>query len=84
MKMKYLIILIVLASASAIIYGFNIQEEQPILANKCIGFGTIGLFLIAMPMFLFKESKGKKMKDYMLTEENIKKMRGKKDEKPDN
>lgn len=73
--MKYLILFIVAASFTAIIYGFNIQEAQPVLANKCIGFGTVGIFLVAMPLFLIHYSKGKKMKDYMLTEENIKKMR---------
>jgi cyanate permease len=83
-KTKHIIVFIVLASVTAIIYGFNIQQKDPVLANKCIGFGTVGLFLIAMPMFLFKESKGKKMKDYMLTDENIRKMQGKKPEKPEN
>ena len=82
--MKYLILLIVLASLGAIIYGFTIQEEQLILANKYIGFGTAGIFLLAMPLFLYKESKGKKMNDYMLTEENIRKMQGKQSEKPEN
>lgn len=82
--MKYFILLIVLASLGSIIYGFNIHEEQAVLGNKCIGFGTVGLFLLAMPLFLFKESRGKKMKDYMLTEENIRKMRGEEPEKPEN
>ena len=83
-KTKHIIVLIVLISAGAIIYGFNIKEDNAALANKCIGFGTLGLFLIAMPLFLIKESKGKKVKDYMLTEENIKKMRKKTTEKPEN
>jgi len=82
--MKYIISLIVLASFGAILYGFSIQEEELSLAHKYIGFGTAGLFLLAMPLFLYKESKGKKMNDYMLTEKNIRKMRGKEDEKPDN
>jgi len=82
--MKYVIIIIVFASIGAIIYGFSIQEEQLTLASKYIGFGTAGLFLLAMPLFLYKESKGKKMKDYMLTKENIKKMQAKKSEKPEN
>lgn len=83
---KYTITLIVLSSIITIIYGFTVIEENPPLGNKCIGFGTVGLFLIAMPLFLFKESKGKKMKDYMLTEENIKKMRNteEKSQKNDN
>ena len=82
--MKYIISLIVLASFGAILYGFSIQKEELSLAHKYIGFGTAGLFLLAMPLFLYKESKGKKMNDYMLTEKNIRKMRGKEDEKPDN
>ncbi len=75
--MKYLIISVVLASLASIIYGFSIQEEHLTLANKYIGFGTVGLFLVAMPLFLINYSRGKKMKDYMLNEENILKMRGK-------
>lgn len=82
--MKYIIILILLASFGAIIYGFTIKEDTIILANKCIGFGTIGVFLVAMPLFLLKVSKGKNVKDYMLSEENIRKMQGKKSETPEN
>jgi len=82
--MKYFISLVVIASFASIVYGFSIQEEQLLLANKFIGFGTVGLFLIAMPLFLIKESKGKKMKDYMLNEENIRKMRKKEKEEPEN
>ncbi|WP_299530323.1 hypothetical protein [Ulvibacterium sp.] len=82
--MKYVIILITIASFASIFYGFSIQGEEPLLGNKFIGFGTVGLFLIAMPLFLIKESKGKKMKDYMLNEENIRKMRRKESEKSEN
>lgn len=78
--MKYIIFLILIASVASIIYGFSIQETDLVFANKCIGFGTVGIFLIAMPLFLIKVSKGKKIKDYMLNEENIRKMQGK-DEK---
>jgi hypothetical protein len=78
---KYIVPIIVLLSFGAIIYGFTIVEEDPGLGNKCIGFGTVGLFLVAMPLFLLKESKGKQVKDYMLTEENIKKMREREEKK---
>jgi hypothetical protein len=44
----------------------------------------VGLFLVAMPMFLIIESRGKKMKDYMLTEENLRKMQGKGPKKSEN
>lgn len=73
-KMKYVVIAVVLASFAAIIYGFTLKEENESLAHKYIGSGTIGLFLVAMPLFLIKESQGKQMKDYMLTKENIEKM----------
>jgi len=80
-KMKYIVVAVVLASFAAIIYGFTFKEEDGKLANKYIGSGTIGLFLIAMPLFLIKESQGKQMKDYMLTKENIEKMNKREREK---
>mgnify|MGYP003120880029 CR=1 FL=1 len=82
--MKYIISLVLIASIASIIYGFSIKEEDLTLANKCIGSGTVGIFLVAMPLFLIKVSKGKKMKDYMLNEENIRKMQGKDKETTDN
>ena len=84
MKFKHLILLIVIASFGAIIYGFTIKDENEALGNKWIGTGTVGLFLVAMPLFLYKESKGKKMKDYMLTKENIEKMREKERKRTEN
>ncbi|NAY91461.1 hypothetical protein GTQ34_05990 [Muricauda sp. JGD-17] len=83
-KLKHIIVLIVLISFGSIIYGFSIKEDRLEVAHKFIGLGTIGLFLVAMPLFLFKESKGKDMKDYMLTKDNIKKMQDKERKKPEN
>ncbi len=77
MKLKHIIVLIVLASFVSITYGFNIKADNEALASKYIGFGTLALFFVAMPLFLYKESKGKKMKDYMLTKENVEKMQNK-------
>lgn len=81
--MKHFIVLIVFVSFASIIYGFSIKSEDGVTANKFIGSGTVGLFLVAMPLFLYKESQGKKMKDYMLNEENIMKMRKKEQKKTD-
>jgi len=83
-KMKYIVLLIVLLSFGSIIYGFTILEQEPVLGNKCIGGGTVGLFLIAMPLFLFTASKGKDFKDYMLNKENIMKMHEKEKKKSKN
>jgi hypothetical protein len=74
-KIRYIIIFVAIASLSAIGYGFIMLEDRPSDAHKFIGFGTIGLFLLAMPLFLLTASRGKKINDYMLNEENIRKMR---------
>ncbi|OQD44066.1 hypothetical protein [Croceivirga radicis] len=84
MKSRYLVALIVLASFAAIGYGLYTSDETTTTHHKYIGFGVIGLFFIAMPLFLFTESKGKQMKDYMLTKENIEKMRKKESKNTDN
>ena len=84
MKFKHIIVLIVLASFASIIYGFTLKETDEVLGHRYIGIGTVGLFLVAMPLFLIKESKGKKMKDYMLTKENIEKMNKKERDKSKN
>jgi len=82
MKLKHFITLVVLASFGAIIYGFTLDDTQEMLANKYIGSGTVGLFLVAMPLFLYKESKNRDFKNYMLTDENVRKMQGKPPRKP--
>ena len=76
---RYVVAAIVLASLGSIFYGFSIIDTESVLGNQYIGFGVVGLFLLAMPLFLITESRGKKMKDYMLTDENIRKMREKKE-----
>lgn len=82
--MKYIITLIVLISIGLIIYGFTLDASQEALSHRYIGSGTLGLFLLAMPLFLIKESKGKKFKDYMLTDENVRKMQEKEPRNTDN
>lgn len=82
-RLKHIIFLIMLASLGAIFYGLSLDSEHP-QAPKYIGGGTVGLFLVAMPLFLWKESKVKNMKDYMLTKENIKKMQEKERENTEN
>ncbi|PCE66304.1 hypothetical protein [Sediminicola luteus] len=84
MKRRHLTIFVVLASFAAIGYGFYIFEDEPKKGNTCIGAGTAGLFLLGMPLFLADVSRGKKAKDYMLTDENIRKMQGKEPKNTEN
>ena len=64
---RSLIGLLAIGCISAMVYGLLIVEDAPTAGNSYIGFGTLFLFLIAMPLFIFTEGKGKKVKDYMLT-----------------
>lgn len=74
---RYLSLTFLLASLVAIIYGFTIMEVQELEGHRYIGFGVSGIFFLAMPLFLFSESRGKKWENYILNEENIRKMKDK-------
>lgn len=75
--LRYFSLLILVTSLIAIIYGFTIMEGQEPEGHRYIGFGVSGIFFLAMPLFLFSESRGKKWENYILNEENIRKMRDK-------
>lgn len=70
--MKIVIWILFIASAALIGLGFFIESEY---SKKCIGFGTIGLFFFVFPLFSYYRWKDKKVEDYMLTKENLDKMR---------
>jgi hypothetical protein len=70
--MKYLIAFLFLAATSCIIIGYIMETEY---SEKLIGFGVVGLFLIVFPLFSYHRWKDKKVEDYMLTKENLEKMR---------
>lgn len=71
--MKYIIGLLFIASTGSIITGF-ILKPQPV-AEQLIGYGVVGLFLLVIPLFTYHRWKSRKVNDYMLTKENIEKMR---------
>lgn len=70
--MKYLIFILTIAACSSIILGLTLNITY---AEKLIGFGVAGLFLIVFPLFSYHRWKDKDAKDYMLTKENLDKMR---------
>ncbi len=70
--MKYLILILTLASVGLIISGFVIESEN---SQKLIGSGVAVLFLLVFPLFSYYRWKDKDLKDYMITKENIDKMR---------
>ena len=74
---RNILLLFVLSCLGSIAFGLYHLNTPNSYTHQFIGCGTVGLFFVAMPIFLFVESKGKEMKDYLLTTENIEKMQKK-------
>jgi len=70
--MKYIIALLSIASIGSIIAGFLLEVDY---SQKLIGFGVVSLFIIVFPLFSYYRWKDKNVKDYMITKENLEKMR---------
>ena len=70
--LKIFTFLTLIASLVSIICGFLLELEY---SQKLIGFGVVGIFFVVFPLFSYYRWKGKSMKDYMLTKENLDKMR---------
>lgn len=69
---KIITFVFLVASLASILCGFILDVDY---SQKLIGFGCLGLFFIVFPLFSYYRWKDKNMKDYMLTKENIDKMR---------
>ncbi len=61
---------------SCLIIGFYIKTfENSNEGNKIIGFTVLTAAFIFMPIFLVHRWKGKKLKDYTLSKENLEKLK---------
>ena len=61
---------------TSFIIGFYIKMfENSNEGNKIIGFTVLTAAFIFMPIFLVHRWKGKKLKDYTLSKENLEKLR---------
>lgn len=58
-----------IASMTGIVAGFIMDNQE------FIGLGVVGLFFVVFPLFSYYRWKDKNLKDYMLTKENMDKMR---------
>jgi hypothetical protein len=72
--MKYILIFLLIATLGSITAGFLLETAY---SQKLIGFGIMGIFFILFPLFTYHRWKDKNLKDYMLTKENLDKMRDK-------
>lgn len=60
----------------AIAVGFYFRwQEDYILGDRIIGLAVLASSFILLPLFLYHRWKGKSLKDYTLTDENLKKMK---------
>lgn len=76
--MKYLIGVLTIIVFASIACGLIWDTEY---SQKLIGFGVLGLFFVVFPLFSYHRWKDKKVEDYMLTKENLQKMRDREGDK---
>ncbi|MUU79317.1 hypothetical protein [Winogradskyella endarachnes] len=69
---KTITLIALLASFTSIACGLILNVDYK---EKLIGFGVVGLFFIVFPLFSYYRWKDKDVKDYMLSKENLDKMR---------
>ncbi|MFD0862993.1 hypothetical protein ACFQ1M_12330 [Sungkyunkwania multivorans] len=84
--MKYLIRILFVLFLLGVAVGFYIKSQPESFADgqKIIGVSVLFFSFILMPLFIYHRWKDKNLKDYMLTQENLDKMRNKGPEKSDN
>ena len=70
--MKYLIWFLFSVTITSIFLGLIVDFSY---SEQLVGFGVIGLCVIVFPLFSYYRWKDKKIADYMLTQENLEKMR---------
>ncbi|WP_405208421.1 hypothetical protein [Aquimarina sp. LLG6339-5] len=74
--MKYVIRILFIAVVALVAIGYYHKNSgDHLTGDKWVGLGILGASFILMPLFIYHRWKDKKVKDYMLTEENLQKMR---------
>lgn len=76
MKLILRILFFLLLGALAIGLYYKNQIEFS-LGERIIGFTVLGGAFIYLPLFLYHHWKGKRLQDYTMSDENLKKMRDK-------
>lgn len=79
--MKRFLVVLFLIIFATMAYGLYTRAEDGTLGEFCIGISIVALFFVWMPIFIYHRWKNKDIKDYMLTKENLDKMRKESDEK---
>tara|TARA_B100000886_G_scaffold243336_1_gene170915 strand:- start:103 stop:345 length:243 start_codon:yes stop_codon:yes gene_type:complete len=74
--MKYFLRILFLGLLISLAYGLFINSTgNTLLGNKIIGLTVLTAAFVFMPIFLVHRWKGKRLKDYTLSKENLDKVR---------
>jgi 5-bromo-4-chloroindolyl phosphate hydrolysis protein len=76
--MKLFLRILFISLFTSLSYGLYYKSIVDFLiGEKIIGFTVLIGTIVFLPLFLYEQWKGKRLQDYTLTEENLKKMRKK-------
>lgn len=79
---RIFIIVLFFAMVILLSVGFYLlYNDNPAVGHKCIGLAVVGGFFVVMPTFIYHRWKDRKVADYMLTEDAIKRMQAYNDSK---
>lgn len=73
--MRYFLTVLLILVIAGLCIGFFVKSENVETGQLIIGGSIVVGFFILMPLFIYHRWKNKSVKDYMLTKENIRKMR---------
>ncbi|MCG2417675.1 hypothetical protein K8089_01480 [Aequorivita sp. F47161] len=73
--MKYVLTILFFLVLISLGTGFYIKSGDEGTGNLIIGLSLMVGFFILMPLFIYHRWKNRDVKEYMLTKENIKKMK---------
>lgn len=73
--MKYFLRILLISVVTGISVGFYVKSNDEKSGHLIIGASIVVGFFILMPIFIYHRWKDRNVKDYMLTKENIEKMR---------
>ena len=74
--MKYFLRFLFLSILFSLSFGLYVNSTgNTLLGNKIIGFTVLTAAFVFMPIFLVHRWKGKRLKDYTLSRENLDKLR---------
>ncbi len=74
--MKYILSLLFVGILIGLFVGFYFNTSGfPTLGNKIVGYIVLTAAFVFMPLFLVHRWKGKNLKDYTLSKENLEKLK---------